>query len=131
MEVKLGEILASNSEAKRDAIHVGVVPVRAGGVLRPAQKVKVRADGLAHPALPTERFTGIVDPFLFDQVGMGDLFWLLMAPGEVNSLRHDWDHEDLRPEVEAPQQIQFVEELTPNWDELDEDEDDGCRGCYS
>lgn len=124
-EVKLGEILTPSHDKTRDAIHVGVVPVVAGEGLRPAQKVKVR-DGVAYPANASERYTGIVDPFLWNCPTRGDWFWLLMAPGEVEKLRHYWDHEDLDEERgtgtqgAGNQRTESVPEL----------EDDDCAGCY-
>jgi hypothetical protein len=37
---------------------------------------------------------GVVDPFLFELVKPGDRFWLLLNPGSITGLRHDWSHPD-------------------------------------
>lgn len=96
------------SDSKRDAVHVAVVPVEAGEVLNPGQRVSMRY-GTARSGGVT---IGIVDPFLREPVAAGSLFWLVVDPATVKNLRHDWDHDDLphpgSPEAEV---------------------DDGCRGC--
>lgn len=64
------------AEAKRDAIHVAIIPVIAVRVLRPGEVLG----------------SGIVDPFLKQPVQPGERFYLCLHPGTVTSVRHDWDH---------------------------------------
>jgi hypothetical protein len=87
-ETKLGQIPPES--AKRDAIHVAVAPIVAGDPLYPGQHVKMR-DGKGWPAAAGEGI-GIVDPFLTRALMYGDRFWLILYPGSVQNLRHDWDH---------------------------------------
>jgi hypothetical protein len=89
----LGEILP-NAWAPRDAVHVAVIPMRAGSLLRPGQHVGVfkgeawAADG--EPGQPAA--IGVVSPFLIQDVLKGQCFWLMIYPGTITSLRHQWEH---------------------------------------
>lgn len=77
----------------RDAIHVAVIPVEAGERLLVGQHVRI-VDGRAWgtPAVSADA-VGIVDPFLRRQdVARGVSFYLLLYPGTITSLRHEWSH---------------------------------------
>lgn len=104
---ELGEL--TNADAKRDAVHVAIAPVRCGTTagLMPGARVKVAGqwaygviDGIS---------IGIVDPFLESPVQYGKWFYVIMLPGTITGLRHDWSH--------------------PDFPDEDEDYDDDCRGC--
>ena len=82
----LGKLAEGHSE--RDAVHIAIVPVVAGADLSPGQIVS--PDG--YPAGVTRHRVGIVDPFLTEQVKEGEHFWLLLYPGTITSLRHEWTH---------------------------------------
>lgn len=69
---------------KRDAIHLAVEPVIAKERLLPGQNVGV--NGI------TENPMGIVDPFLKNPVEIGQRFWLVVYPRQINSLRYVWTH---------------------------------------
>jgi hypothetical protein len=71
---KLGELL--DSEQSRDAIHIAIMSMVATVRLFPGQH-------LEH---------GIVDPFLIEPVEKGRRCWLLLYPGTITSLRHEWTH---------------------------------------
>jgi len=104
--------LVFDSNAKRDAVHMAVVPVYAGEDLKPGQKVSVhgrvayRADG------DTVQGVGVVDPFLNQVVSQGDRFWLILNQDTITGLRHDWTHPDLPSDLEEEE-----------WG------DPGCKGC--
>lgn len=83
----LGKII--DSTQKRDAIHIAVEPVIAGGYLRPGQHVGFYPNGTVGDV--TNRI-GVVDPFLKHDVRQGDRFWLLVYPRTITSLRHVWEH---------------------------------------
>ena len=90
-EARLGEIITEPGEQnQRDAIHIAVVPIIAGTVLRPGQHVGVSDDGRQsrHSGAPV----GIVDPFLKANVTEGQTFWLFLYQGQVTTLRHEWTH---------------------------------------
>lgn len=77
---------------ERDAIHVAVVAVVAHKTLAPG--VHVGADKYDKDYLESkdEKPIGIVDPFRKDNIKAGDMFWLMLYPGTVQSLRHHWVH---------------------------------------
>ncbi len=77
--------------ARRDAIHVAVIPVVAAESLKPGANVIMRS-GKAEWAESREVAVGIVDPFLQDVVQEGQTFWLFLFPGTITSLRHVWTH---------------------------------------
>ena len=89
-ESKLGHI--PSGEEGRDAVHVAIIPVRAGQRLRLGQRVRLTHVGRAVPA--GDDAIGVVDPFLTGKrsVGQGEWFWLCLYPGTVTSLRHHWEH---------------------------------------
>lgn len=78
----LGNII--DSSQKRDAIHIAVEPTVAKEILRPGEHVGV--DGSKNNPV------GIVDPYLRRPVMVGQYFWLLVYPRQINSLRHVWTH---------------------------------------
>lgn len=92
-ELGLGDVVPEEGQ-HRDAIHVAVIPVIAEEELRPGQHVGVR-DGKANHFLP---HVGVIDPFLGmggvtqHRVLPGQRVWLLLNPGTITSLRHEWLH---------------------------------------
>lgn len=105
-DVGLGR-LALDSDA-RDAVHIAVIPCEAGEEMKPGDPVCIRTDGKGYKwnlggssGLPV----GVVDPFLgtaypsrysanlTDRVQAGARFWLLLIPGTITSLRHEWTHD--------------------------------------
>lgn len=74
--------------ARRDAVHVAVAPVIAGEDLPPGSRVNL-LDGKAYESTSP---IGIVDPFQRECVRKGERFWLLLFPGTITGLRHQWSH---------------------------------------
>lgn len=97
--------------AKRDAIHVAIVPMVAAHSLSPGDKVGVEYGNASTTA---SRFIGVVDPFLGESVKRGQKAWVFLFPGEAKNLRHEWDHPDLPATQSEPEP---------------EDTYDECRGC--
>lgn len=88
-------------DAKRDAVHVAIVPATWVGKddILPGCTVKFDSDGNAVSGLG-EDYDGIVDPFLY-QFGLlepGQRIWVLMRPGSVKNLRHTWEHVSVEDE---------------------------------
>lgn len=108
--------LATEKAGKKDAIHVPVVAVVARELLAPGEAVVIQ-DNYANKAVVGES-TGIVDPFLKEDVQTGGRFWLFLQPGSVEDLRHEWS---------TPTFPDNKKELTQ--DDVDWLED-SCRGCY-
>lgn len=73
-KIALGNL--ATPEAKRDAVHIAIVPMIATKELQPAEMLA----------------NGIVDPFLTKPVQVGERFWLCLFPNTVTSLRHVWTH---------------------------------------
>ena len=86
----------------RDAIHLAVEPVVAGERLKPGENVGLGPDGKAYspetgltfPGCRQVKALGIVDPFLKAPVKAGEMFWLVVYPRQIRSLRHVWEHPD-------------------------------------
>lgn len=75
--------------AVRDAIHVAVAPVIADVLLQPGTHVGIVSENRVGPSASP---IGIVNPFLTSPVNQGGRVWLLLYPGSITSLRHDWTH---------------------------------------
>lgn len=91
----LGTII---TEGDRDAIHIAVEPVIAGETLRPGWHIGL-VNGKAYAvngSYPGIKNLGIVDPFITSNVNTGDMFWLLVYPRTITSLRHVWEHPDFK-----------------------------------
>lgn len=85
---KLGHLITA--DAQRDAIHIAVMPCTADEVLLPGGCVYI-IDGKARSIAGGG--VGVVDPFLnVKSVMKGERFWLMLYPGSITSLRHDWTH---------------------------------------
>lgn len=100
----LGTII--DSRAGRDAIHLAVEPVKAGESLQAGQHVGI-VNGVAIGAKSGARDwaikkLGIVDPFLTKPVEAGQMFWLVVYPRQIASLRHVWTHQDFPDEQKTP-----------------------------
>ena len=88
----LGKLAEAHSE--RDAVHIAIVPVVAKQRLLPGEHVT--AEGYKgrwkEPKPPEAPLIGIVDPFRIKAIEAGEHFWLLLYPGTITSLRHEWTH---------------------------------------
>jgi hypothetical protein len=87
----LGTVI--DEKQKRDAIHLAVEPVVAGERVWPGQDVGL-LNGKAYRSANSYNVTalGIVDPFLKEAVHPGQMFWLVVYPRQIHSLRHVWTH---------------------------------------
>ncbi len=123
-DVTLG--VPPDGQSRRDAIHIAVIPARAKDNLKRGDRVMLRYNDetleeyneciYAVPAVLGENYHGIVDPFAEGPIAEGQTCWIVLRPGTVSNLRHDWDHPALIS----------TRELSP----LDVDWlDHSCRGC--
>lgn len=86
--LNLGKIITTPQH--RDAVHIAVVPVKAGMTLPPGTPVRLE-DGVAMAEF-VGKSIGVVDPFLKVGPYKGQEFWLFLNPGSITSLRHEWTH---------------------------------------
>lgn len=87
----IGKILNPDKEYKRDAIHVPIMPVLAGCVLDPGEKI-ILIDGMAMNCTDISKAVAIVDPYLERPVESGDNFYAWIKPNTVKNLWHEWTH---------------------------------------
>ncbi|SRR6266567_2180562 len=99
----LGKIIPDHILVKRDAIHLAVEPMVAQQELLPGQIYYV-----------DDKKVGIVDPFLENAVSIGQKFLLVLFPGEVSVLRHDWEH-PLLPKNKEDTEILDQKEISILW----------------
>lgn len=88
----------------RDAIHLACEPCVAGERLYAGQDIGIK-DGRAYHNTDKyyahcDKYLGIVDPFLKAPVEIGQMFWLVVYPRQITSLRHVWSHPDFSDEKE-------------------------------
>lgn len=88
----LGTIIGENE--KRDAIHLAVIPAKAGVILRAGMYIDL-VNGIA---TRSRDGLGIVDPFVRGQIQIGQMFWMVLRPRTITSLRHVWSHPSLPDE---------------------------------
>lgn len=115
--MKLGET-AKTDLGRRDAFHAPAVLVKNDpnfGQVNPGDSVRFTDATFTQVAKVFPQHTSasmqrhaIVDPFV-EHIGPDDYFWVLLVPGMVQNLTHNFD---------LNQSIQI------------EKEDDGCSGCY-
>jgi len=87
----LGTII--DDRAKRDAVHLAVIPAIAGHQLSPGRRVSFHCGvACADGQIYGDAVVGIVDPFLVNDVSKGERFWLVLLPRTIQSLRHVWSH---------------------------------------
>lgn len=84
----LGNIIEAGA---RDAIHLAVEPAIAAEDLYPGQHVGLGVDGATTNGV---KKLGIVDPFIIGMIPKGKMFWLIIYPRTITSLRHVWEHPD-------------------------------------
>ena len=128
---KLGELITGNQE--RDAVHIAVVPVVAGEPLASGQHV-----GIAYgKAVANAKPVGVVDPFLCRKypndtvmVLKGQRFWLLLYPGSITSLRHDWTHPALEMSESEKWLRDFARDNEIDYDTLVDEASNGKTVCF-
>lgn len=107
--------------AGRDAIHLAVEPVSAGERMFPGQHVSL-ANGIAKAS---GKLVGIVDPFLPGAVHEGQMFWLVVYPRQITSLRHVWEHPNFPASGDPAPKADDLKATSEAWmrnyaDEIDE-----------
>lgn len=99
----LGTII---QDGGRDAIHLAVEPIEAAEDLLPGQHIGI-VDGKATTKTPNK--LGIVDPFVGGTIPEGKMFWLVVYPRQITSLRHVWSHPDFKDSESTKAKVIDVE----------------------
>lgn len=98
--VELGQ--TPPDDAKRDAVHVAIVPAVWAGKYPTlsGNPVKFDSHGNAVEDSDEDDYEGVVDPFLdaYTPINPGTKIWVLMRPGTVKNLRHTWEHVSVEDE---------------------------------
>lgn len=111
-----GEMLGADIAQVRDAVHVAVLRAKVGDEqLQPGQRVVLK-DGRAVPAGDAAPL-GIVDPFLPWPVTCNSLFWLLIWPQTITSLRHQWSHPALDASREPSESERWIRAFAERLDQ--------------
>lgn len=88
---KLGELVREGDQ--RDAIHIAVVPVKIWGKgLKPGMHVGVRELTGELWATKSGDPIGVLDPFYKQPFEANQKAWMLLYPGSVVGLRHQYRH---------------------------------------
>lgn len=95
-------------DARRDAIHIAVIPLTTIGVCKPGDHVGVRGNLVSPKYTP---HVGIIDPFLPKEhlaKPEGQRVWVFLYPNSVAGMRHAWEHPAFMPEEEPPAERKVV-----------------------
>lgn len=98
-----------NELGDKDAIHVAIVAVRAGRLIKPGEKCSINKD---KEAIPSEKGVGVADPFVKKNIRRGETFWLLLNQDAVPNVRHVWEHPDVdfSPPIKEASKNGMIEE---------------------
>lgn len=103
-DIGLGREL--KQDRPRDAVHIACAPVTLGEWMQPGVPVIVRKGEAFAAQNHKEKPIGVIDPFLPGGCPKGARVWLMLNPGSITSLRHDWTHpafaEEVQPTAEKP-----------------------------
>lgn len=105
----LGTIITNGG---RDAIHLAVEPVIAGEFIRVGQDIGI-INGKAYAK--AEKKLGIADPFLKNDIQPDEMFWLVVYPRKITSLRHVWEHPEFDKETTNDQSDLSEKKKSEQW----------------
>ena len=114
----IGKLLDGTEQ--RDAIHIAIMPVKAGELLGPGKRITIK-NGIAYHASDSVGL-GIVDPFLEFSAEIGQRFWMFLHPNTVQSIRHEWTHSEIDKEVsrgsypDMKAAEQWLRDFAAQWD---------------
>lgn len=73
----------------RDAVHVAIISMTCDDSLRAGDRVKIISKDKV-VAYDNDDYDGIVDPFGEEYISCETLFWVLLKPGTVVDMKHNW-----------------------------------------
>lgn len=93
-----GRVLDQDFTYTRDAVHIPIVPVIAGGFIKPRSLLtlskKSSGDIFAKVSeMPTS--IAVVDPFISETINPGEIFYAWLRPESAQKLWHEWTHRQL------------------------------------
>lgn len=105
---------APQSLGDKDAIHVAIVAVRAGGLIKPGQKCNLNEH---REAVASDKGVGVADPFRKGNITTGQTFWLLLNQDAVPNVRHVWEHPsvDFSPPTREVERNSTIEDAAKHW----------------
>ncbi|RDJ35710.1 MAG: hypothetical protein DWQ19_12905 [Crenarchaeota archaeon] len=117
--IALGKLVCGNPG--RDAVHIGTIAVRANEDLQPAEHIGFvdKEKLLVAKANWTDiKRIGIVDPFLTRRVYKNQKFLLVLYPGTINGLRHEWTHPalDKQTKISKKEAEEWLRDFVENSD---------------
>lgn len=79
---------------QRDAVHFAVAPVTAAEDIYPGNFLKFCMPGNVEMVTACKKWEsiGIADPFIGNMIAKGESFFMLLNPGTITGLRHEWSH---------------------------------------
>lgn len=99
MKLELGYIQSPKLEGQRECVHVPCIILRAHGPLQGGEHVKLEAALCNDHPIPVsveddyhiQGYDGIVDPFIDLPIRAGDHVAILLRPGKVVNIHHEFD----------------------------------------
>lgn len=77
----------------KDAVHVAIVSVRAGQLIKPGSRCSLNE---FNEAVVNNKGYGIADPWLKSNIKTGDIFLLILGQNEIPNVRHVWEHPTIK-----------------------------------
>lgn len=91
----MGAVLPDDAGG-RDAVHVAVISVIAGQMLKPGDDIGFKTPDVSgtseQEVFADGKPIGIVDPFIKGHIKKGQRFWLYLYPRTITGLSHRWTH---------------------------------------
>lgn len=116
---------APQSLGDKDAIHVAIVAVRAGRLIKPGERCGMNEH---REAVPDDKGIGVADPFRKENILTGQPFWLLINQDAVPNVRHVWDHPsvDFSPPTREIPRNREIQAAAAHWGVTYEQIMDAC-----
>lgn len=116
---ELGKPAKAEHAGMRDATHIPAICLVSHTRLLPGTEVGVSKDGISTSS-DLSGVTGFVDPFRPGHVLKGEVCHVLLSPGSVENVRHEWDHPGITGSsrtVPSDMKIRLTKLIAePDWD---------------
>ncbi len=87
----------------RDAVHVAIIPALCATDFKVGDQVLIKntEEGIVAEYCAHNNYDAVIDPYLMVDPLKGQVVWVLMRPGSILSIRHEWYH----PKVQHPDKV--------------------------